>query len=191
LRTAERRRETRETQISVKINLDGCGKNRVETPIAFLNHMLTSIATHSFIDLEVEAKGDLQHHITEDTAITLGEALTAALGDMRGITRFGSARVPMDESLAEAALDVSGRPYSVIELGLSREKIEDMACEDISHFLRSLATSSRMTIHIKVQYGDNNHHRVEVAFKALALSLRQACKLDESCLEIPSSKGVI
>jgi len=191
MRTAEKIRDTLETRVSIRLNLDGSGASRIETPIEFLNHMLTSLATHSLIDLEVEAEGNLQHHIVEDTAITLGEALLAAIGDAKGLTRFGFTRVPMDESLAEAVLDLSGRPYTVIELGTSGKAIEGMACEDASHFLRSLATSAKMTLHIHVPYGDNDHHRVEAAFKALALCLRQASRLDNARRGVPSSKGVL
>jgi imidazoleglycerol-phosphate dehydratase len=139
----------------------------------------------------VEASGDLSHHIVEDVALVLGDTLRGALGDAHGVTRFSSAAVPMDESLAETVLDLSGRPYSVISLGTRGERVEDMACEDASHFLQSLASSARITLHINVQYGTNDHHRIEAAFKALALCLREAVRLDPARAGAPSSKGVL
>ena len=191
MRTCEKNRETRETQVRVQVNLDGTGTSRVDTTVAFLNHMLTSLSTHSMIDLEVEASGDLRHHIVEDVALVLGDTLRGALGDSHGITRFASAAVPMDESLAEAALDLSGRPYSVIGLGTQGERVEDMACEDATHFLQSLASSAHITLHVNVTQGGNDHHRIEAAFKALALCLRAAVRLDPARAGAPSSKGVL
>ena len=191
MRTCEKSRETSETRVEVKMNLDGTGTSRIETPVKFLNHMLTSLSKHSMIDLTVEASGDLSHHIVEDIAIVLGESLRSALGDARGVTRFASAAVPMDESLAEAALDLSGRPYHVICLDTRGERVEDMACENAVHFLQSFASSAHITLHIKVRYGANDHHRIEAAFKALALCLRGAVRLDATREDIPSSKGVI
>ena len=191
MRTSEKKRETRETRVRVQLNLDGVGASRVDTPMAFLNHMLTSLSTHSMIDLTVEASGDLSHHIVEDVALVLGDAMREALGDASGITRFASAAVPMDESLAEAAIDLSGRPYSVISLGTRGERVEDMACEDAEHFLMSLASSARITLHVNVRYGGNDHHRIEAAFKALALCLRGATRLDPARTGAPSSKGVL
>jgi imidazoleglycerol-phosphate dehydratase len=191
LRTYEKNRETRETRVKVQLNLDGTGVNRIDTPVLFLNHMLTTLSTHSMIDITVEASGDLSHHIVEDVALVLGNALRSALGDASGVTRFSSAAVPMDESLAEAVLDLSGRPYSVISLGTRGERVEDMACEDASHFLQSLASSARITLHINVPYGTNDHHRIEAAFKALALCLREAVCLDPARAGAPSSKGVL
>ena len=191
MRTCEKNRETRETHVRVSLNLDGTGVSRVATPVAFLNHMLTSLATHSMIDLEVEASGDLSHHIVEDVALVLGDAFRSALGDCRGITRFASVSIPMDESLAEAALDLSGRPYSVISLGTHGERVEDMACEDATHFLQSLASSACITFHVNVPYGTYDHHKVEAAFKALALCIRAAARIDPARTGAPSSKGVI
>jgi imidazoleglycerol-phosphate dehydratase len=191
MRIYEKNRETRETRVRVEVNLDGTGVSRVETPVKFLNHMLTSLSTHSMIDFTVEASGDLSHHIVEDVAIVLGDALRGALGDAAGVTRFASATVPMDESLAEAALDLSGRSYSVINLGTRGERVEDMACEDATHFLRSLASSARITLHINIRYGENDHHKVEAAFKALALSLRGAVRFDPARVGAPSSKGTL
>ena len=184
-------RKTKETEIDVSVNLDGAGIANVNTGIEFLNHMLRSLATHSLIDITVHAKGDLVHHIMEDTAICLGEAILKALGDGEGISRFGYAIVPMDCSLAFAAVDLSRRPYVKVDLKLEGKMIEDMPCENIIHFIESLAISLRANVHVWVQYGSNDHHKAEAAFKALALSLRQAVSIDPRRKGIPSSKGVI
>jgi imidazoleglycerol-phosphate dehydratase len=191
LRKAEYRRETRETTIMAKVNLDGTGKSEITTSINFLDHMLTSLATHSLIDITVDAKGDLAHHIAEDTALVLGEALREALQQDKRITRFADARVPMDESLASCSIDLGGRPYSVINLGLVYPKTEDMANEDIVHFMTSLAFSLKANIHIKLEYGYNDHHKAEAAFKSLARCLRTATAIDQRQTKVPSSKGVL
>lgn len=191
LRKAEVQRKTSETDIRVKLNLDGKGLADIHTGISFLNHMLNLLATHSLIDLSIEATGDLSHHVIEDIAICLGEAIKKALGNLTGIRRFGYAIVPMDCSLALVAVDISNRPYSKINLNLEGKRIEDMACEDINHFLETLAVSLRANIHVMVQYGSNDHHKVEATFKALALSLRQAVSIDPERGGVPSSKGVL
>jgi len=191
VRLGEVSRKTSETDIHVKVNLDGIGIANLDTGVKFLDHMLKSLATHSLIDMTVQAVGDLTHHIVEDVAICLGEALLKALGEKRGIKRFGYAIVPMDCSLAFAAVDLSGRPYVKVDLKLRGKKIEDMPCENIIHFIESLSTALRANIHVWVQYGSNDHHKVESAFKALALSLRQAVSIDHRRRGIPSSKGVI
>lgn len=191
MREAEYYRKTTETEVKVRVRLDGAGISNVKTGISFLDHMLRSLATHSLIDLSVEAKGDLRHHIIEDVAICLGEALREALGDASGIRRFGYAIVPMDCSLAFVAVDISNRPYPKIDLKLEGKSVEDMQCEDIYHFLETLANSLRANIHIWIQYGLNDHHKVEAAFKALALSLRQAFSIDVGRTGVPSSKGVL
>jgi len=184
-------RKTKETEVEVSVNLDGAGTANINTEIEFLNHMLRSLATHSLIDITVHARGDLVHHIMEDTAIGLGEAILRALGDGEGISRFGYAIVPMDCSLAFAAVDLSRRPYVKVDLKLEGKMIEDMPCENIIHFIESLAISLRANVHVWVQYGLNDHHKAEAAFKALALSLRQAVSIDPRRKGIPSSKGVI
>ena len=191
MRTAEYTRKTRETDITAKVNLDGTGLPGINTGIKFLDHMLTSLTTHSLIDIELKATGDLGHHITEDTALVLGEALREALQQDKRITRFADASVPMDEALALCSLDLGGRPYHVIELGLVNPMTEDMANEDITHFMETLATSLRANIHIRVQYGANDHHKAEAAFKALARCLRTASSIDPRRLDSPSSKGVL
>jgi len=203
MRKDEIYRKTRETEVSVKVNLDGEGKIEVETGIGFFDHLLTSFATHSLIDITAKVKGDLKHHAIEDLAIGLGEALSKALGNREGIARFGYATVPMDASLASAAVDLVKRPYRKIDLKLTggytldgvavrkSKKVEDMAIEDIVHFFETLATSLCANIHVWTEYGDNDHHKAEAAVKALALSLKQAIALDPRRKGVPSSKGVI
>lgn len=191
MRTAEYTRQTRETEITAKVNLDGSGTAEINTGIKFLDHMLTSLATHSLIDININATGDLRHHIAEDTALVLGEALYQALKMDKRITRFADVSVPMDESLAACSLDLGGRPYSVIDLGLLNPMTEDMANEDNTHFMESLATSLRANIHIQVKYGSNDHHKAEAAFKALARCLREATSIDPRRNEAPSSKGTL
>ncbi len=191
MRTAEVYRKTRETEISIKTNLDGTGRAEISSGTAFFDHLITSLATHSLIDVTAKVRGDLKHHVIEDVAICLGQALRKALDDEKGITRFGYAVVPMDCSLAVSAVDLAKRPYAKIDLKLRGRKIEDMKCEDIYHFLETLATSLQANLHICVQYGSNDHHKTEAAFKALALSLRQAVTIDPRRKGIPSSKGVI
>jgi len=191
MRVSEVSRKTRETEVYVKVNLDGEGKANVNTGTAFLDHLVTSLATHSLIDITAQVKGDLRHHMAEDVAICLGEALRKALGEGEGINRFGYALVPMDCSLALSAVDLAKRPYAKIDLKLKGRKIEDAACEDLHHFLETLASSLQANLHLWVQYGSNDHHKIEASFKALALALRQAVAIDPRRRGAPSSKGVI
>jgi imidazoleglycerol-phosphate dehydratase len=191
MRTAEVKRKTLETEVYIKVNLDSVGKANVHTGIAFLDHLIATLAFHSLVDVELSVKGDLKHHIAEDVAICLGQAIRKALGDGEGITRFGFAAVPMDCSLAFSAVDLAKRPYAKIDLKLRGKRIEDMPCEDIHHFLGTLATSMQANIHIWTQYGANDHHKAEAAIKALALSLRQAITIDPRRKSAPSVKGVI
>ncbi|MCS6807007.1 MAG: imidazoleglycerol-phosphate dehydratase HisB [Acidobacteriota bacterium] len=191
MRTANVTRETRETQISVQVNVDGSGQHQVDTEVKFLTHLLELLATHSLFDITVHARGDLVHHLVEDVALTLGQALNQALGDRTGIARFGWAMVPLDESLAYASVDLARRPYHVIDLKIDKNGVEDMAREDIYHFTRSLATAMEATVHIIVQHGDNDHHKIESGIKALAWALRQAVAHDPRRSGVPSSKGVI
>jgi len=160
--------------------------------VPFFTHVLQMIAKHGKIDLNVEADGDLDHHVIEDATMLLGAAIKEALGDMKGIQRFGHAYVPMDESLARCVVDLSGRPYYIGDLKLRGLDIETMKVEDIEHFLLTLAQNLKANVHVKVLYGENDHHKVEAAVKALALALRFAMKFDEKALdEIPSTKGVL
>jgi len=191
MRTGEVYRKTRETEVKVKVNLDGEGLADANTGVPFLDHMITSLATHSLIDITATVKGDLRHHAVEDLAIGVGEALNKASGSREGIVRFGSAAAPMDCSLAFAAVDLVKRPYFKIDLKLRGKKVEDMPTEDINHFFETLATSLCANVHVFVQYGSNDHHKAEAAIKALALSLRQAIAVDPRRKGVPSSKGVI
>jgi imidazoleglycerol-phosphate dehydratase len=192
-RRAEISRTTGETEITVDLDLDGEGRTEIETGIGFLDHMLTSLARHARFDLRLTCQGDLEiddHHTVEDCALALGQALDRALGERRGIARFGSAHAPLDEALARAVVDLSGRPWAVIDLGLAREMLGELACENIGHFFASLATTGRLALHLDVLRGANDHHRAEAAFKATALALRQAVRADGSD-QVPSTKGVL
>ena len=192
MRRSKVERKTKEVNITVELNIDREGKTNVKTRIKFLDHLLTTLAKHSLFDLTVKAEGDLKHHISEDVALALGEALNQALADKKGIRRFGSAFVPMDESLARAVVDLGGRPYSNLNLKLRRLKIEDLKTEDILHFFVSFAQASKLSLHLTVLYGTNEHHKIEAAIKALAIALREAATPDPRRVdEIPSAKGVL
>jgi imidazoleglycerol-phosphate dehydratase len=186
-------RETLETKITLELTLDGSGRAEVATGIGFFDHMLTALAKHARFDLVLKCAGDLgvdDHHTVEDCALALGQALDRALGERRGIARFGSAFAPLDEALARAVVDLSGRPCAVIELGLKREALGQLACENLFHFFTSLATTGRMALHVDVLRGMNDHHRAEAAFKATALALREAVRI-EGPDQVPSTKGVL
>jgi imidazoleglycerol phosphate dehydratase HisB len=187
------RRTTKETDVEIALNIDGAGDADVSTGIGFLDHLLTALTKHARFDMMLRCQGDLHiddHHTAEDCALALGAALDECLGERVGIERFGDALVPMDEALARAALDLSGRPGSVVELQLRRESIGNLATENMTHVVRSLATASRSTIHLDVLRGENDHHKVEGAFKALARALRQAVRRDGSD-GAPSTKGIL
>lgn len=190
-RTGNVVRTTKETKVKARVAIDGTGKAVVKTTIPFLDHLLATLATHSLVDIQVEASGDLAHHVVEDVAITLGEAMSKALGERDGIKRFGWALVPMDEALALASVDLARRPFSSVDLKITNPSIEGLKSEDIVHFINSLAISLEASLHLRVQYGANDHHNVEAAFKALALSLRQACTIDTRRSGPPSSKGAV
>lgn len=192
-RTASVARKTKETDIALELNLDGSGKVSVSTGLGFLDHMLTALAHHARLDLTLTCRGDLHiddHHTAEDVAIALGKAIDQALGDRAGIVRFGYAYAPLDEALARAVVDLSGRPSPSIHLRLRRGKIGEVAAENLTHVLESLAVHLRASVHVDVLRGDNEHHKAEAAFKALALALRQALARDGSN-EIRSTKGVL
>lgn len=193
-RTATVSRQTNETDIQLALNLDGSGRAKISTGIGFLDHMLTALAVHGRLDLELSCTGDTgvdDHHTAEDTAIALGQAVDRALGDRAGITRFASAYAPLDESLARCVIDLSGRPWPVVELGLKREMIGQIACENITHWFQTLAINSRAAVHVDVLRGENDHHRAEAAFKAIALALRAAVAIDDRATGIPSTKGTL
>ena len=192
-RTAQIKRQTKETSIVASVNLDGTGKVSANTGISFLDHMIISFGKHSMIDLNVKAKSldDIEHHLIEDTAITIGSCIDKALGNRSGITRFGYASVPMDESLSEASIDLVKRQYGKLSLGMKRNQIENMSKEDIEHFFQSLIQNLDSCIHVSVKYGENDHHRVESAIKSLAVAFRLASALDKKQKGIPSTKGAM
>ncbi|MBO0711143.1 MAG: imidazoleglycerol-phosphate dehydratase HisB [Acetobacteraceae bacterium] len=194
-RSARLARSTAETDISLSLDLDGTGKAEIATGIGFLDHMLTALARHGLIDLTIQATGDLHvdfHHTTEDVGIMLGRAVAEALGDKRGIRRFGHALVPMDEALAEAAIDVSGRGFLAWDVAFERPKIGEMDTELFEEFFRAFATNALLTLHLSRRAGRNAHHVAESCFKAAARALRMAVEIDpRTAAAIPSTKGVL
>ncbi len=189
VRTAKVIRKTSETEITIDLNLDGSGEDQIDSGYKFMDHMLKLLARHSDIDLRVKASGDLTHHIIEDLGITLGECFQKALGDKKGINRYGSALIPMDETLARCALDFSGRKALILDLNLNKCKIEDVAVEDIKHFFSSFAENARINLHLHILYGEDQHHKIEAAFKALARAIKQAKKITSEV--ILSTKGTL
>ncbi len=194
-RSASVRRETRETAVSVELALDGSGRYRVSTGIGMLDHVLEQLARHGLFDITVDAKGDIErdpHHLVEDVGLVLGQALNEALGERRGITRFGHAVVPLDEALALVAVDLGGRGHASIELNFEREMLGQLPTENIEHFQAAHASEGRLNLQVRELAGENDHHRVEAAFKALALSLRRAVTIDRRLAgEIPSTKQTL
>ena len=195
MRQAKVERNTKETQITVAVNLDGAGVYEISTGLGFLDHMLEQLSRHSLMDLAVRTKGDLHidgHHTTEDTGLAIGQAIREALGDRAGIVRYGSALVPMDETLTRVALDLSDRPYLIWKVKFSRPKLGEMDTELFREWFQALSQAAGITLHVEVLYGENNHHMVESCFKALARSLRQAMEIDpRRAGAIPSTKGVL
>jgi imidazoleglycerol-phosphate dehydratase len=194
-RSASVQRNTTETQIAVTIDLDGTGKYSVETGIGFLDHMLEQLSRHSLMDLAVKAKGDLHidfHHTTEDTGIAIGEAFAKALGDRKGINRYGHMYIPMDETLTRVALDLSNRPYLIWKVDFSRDKLGDMDTELFKEWFQAFAQAAGCTLHVETLYGTNNHHIVETCFKGLARALKIAISADpRQSGVVPSTKGVL
>ena len=190
-RKATINRSTTETTISVSVNIDGTGNTNIKTGINFIDHLITSFGKHGMMDLKVNAKSNdgIEHHLIEDTAITIGQAIDKALSSRRGITRFSYASVPMDESLAEASIDLIKRPFSKLTLSIKRSKIENVSKEDLEHFFQSLLQNLNSCIHLTVKYGDNDHHKVESAIKSLAVGFRTASSYDKKQKGIPSTKG--
>ena len=193
IRKAKIKRETKETSVSVSLDLDGSGKTSVDTGISFLDHLITSFGKHAMLDLAVNAKSKdkIEHHLIEDTAIAIGTSIDKALGSRTGITRFSYASVPMDESLAEASLDLVKRPYSKITLMIKRNSIEGISKEDTEHFFQSLTQNLNSCVHVTVKYGDNDHHKIEAAIKSLAVAVRNASSKDKKQRGIPSTKGAM
>ncbi|MDX2115983.1 MAG: imidazoleglycerol-phosphate dehydratase HisB [Planctomycetota bacterium] len=192
-RRATVERATRETRVRVELALDGTGESAVRTGIGFLDHMLDALARHGRFDLRVECEGDLvidDHHTVEDCGLALGRAFELALGDRRGIARFGSAYAPLDEALCRAVVDFSGRGFGRADLKLGPGSLGGLAKENVPHFMRSLASEARAAVHVDVLHGENDHHKAEAAFKALALALRQATRVDGGGA-VPSTKGVL
>ena len=194
-RIATRARQTKETKIEVAVNLDGTGDYEVSTGIGFLDHMLEQLSRHSLIDLKVAAEGDLHidfHHTTEDTGIVIGEAVREALGDFKGLTRYGSATIPMDETCTRVSLDVSQRPYLIWQVGFTKPKLGDMDTELFKEWFQAFAQAAGVTLHIENLYGENNHHIVESCFKGLARALREAIEIDPRKSDaVPSTKGML
>jgi len=193
-RTSVVERKTGETDVRVRLNLDGSGESEARTGLGFLDHLLSALARHARIDLRVACVGDLHvddHHTVEDVALAIGSAIGEALGEKRGITRFGSAYAPLDEALARAVVDLSGRPHATVELDLRRDMIGDVASENVTHFFVSLAMAGKLTLHVDALRGANDHHKAEAAMKAMALALRRAVARDATIDAVPSTKGVL
>ncbi len=195
MRTATLTRDTSETKIAVTVDLDGTGRYDVTTGVGFFDHMLEQLSRHSLIDMTIRCDGDLhidQHHTVEDTALALGAAIAQALGDKRGIRRYGDALSPMDETLTRVALDISGRPWLVWKTEFTQTRLGEMDTEMFQHFFHSFAQTAGITLHIETLYGDNNHHIAESAFKGLARALRTAVEIDPRKADaIPSTKGTL
>ena len=194
-RSGSVRRETRETQVSVDIALDGAGRYDVSTGIGMLDHMLEQLARHGLFDITLQARGDIErdpHHLVEDVGLTLGQALDRALGERRGITRFGHAVVPMDDALALVAVDLGGRGRASIDVEFDREMLGELPAENIRHMLEAFAQEGRLNLHVRLLSGENDHHRVEAVFKALARALSDAVRIDERIAgEVPSTKELL
>jgi len=193
-RISEKERKTKETEIYIKLNIDGVGKYDIKTGIAFFDHMLELFTKHGFFDLEIKAKGDLEvdgHHVVEDIGIVLGQAVKEALGDNKGIRRYGSFTLPMDSTIATVSIDISGRPTLVFKAPFGQEKAGDFEAELVEEFFKSFSSNAMQTIHVHQDYGDNLHHKIEAIFKAFARALDNATQYDERQKEIPSTKGVI
>lgn len=195
MRTASLRRHTSETKIDVAVNLDGQGVYEISTGVGFFDHMLEQLSRHSLIDIQLTCEGDLhidEHHTVEDSALALGAAVLEALGDKRGIRRYGDALSPMDETLTRVALDISGRPWLVWKTGFSQKRLGEMDTELFQHWFHSFAQAAGITLHVETLYGENNHHIAESAFKGLARALREAVEIDPRKSDaVPSTKGVL
>ena len=194
-RKAKILRKTKETNISVEVNLDGKGKYQIKTKIGFLDHMLEQLSKHSLIDIKISAKGDTHidlHHTTEDTGIALGEAIKKAAGNLKGIKRYATAHIPMDETLTRVSLDISNRPYLIWNVDLKVEKLGEMETELFKEWFQAFSQSAGITLHVENVYGENSHHKIESCFKALARSLKEALEIDKRIKNaIPSTKGSI
>ena len=193
-RTSQINRVTGETDVSLSLSLDGVGEGVRETGVGFFDHLLDALARHGGLDLDVRVRGDLHtgpHHTVEDTGLAIGQALDEALDDRAGIRRFGHAVVPMDEARASCAIDISGRPYAMLDAAFPAERVEDFDTDLTEEFMRAVANTAKLTVHVRVEAGTNAHHMVEASFKAFARALRQAVEEDERVQEVPSTKGVL
>lgn len=192
-RTTRINRKTKETEVTIEVNLDGKGEISIKTGLTFIDHLITSLAKHAMLDLKLNAKSidGIDHHLIEDVAIALGNSMDLSLGNRSGIVRFGHSSVPMDESLAEASLDLIKRQYQRIDLSIQRNQIEGISKEDLEHFFRSLAQNLNICAHITVKYGENDHHKIESAIKAFAIAWRNAASRDEKQKGVPSTKGAM
>jgi imidazoleglycerol-phosphate dehydratase len=193
-RTSQIRRTTGETDIQLGLSLDGSGMGTRRTGVGFFDHLLDALARHGLLDLDVDARGDLEtgpHHTVEDTGLALGQALDEALGDRAGIRRFGHAVVPMDEARASCAVDISGRPFCLFEAAFPAERVADFDSDLAEEFVRAVAVGAKLTVHLRVEAGSNAHHMVEAAFKAFARSLRMAVEYDDRVQGVPSTKGIL
>lgn len=192
-RTTRINRKTKETEVTIEVNLDGKGEIYIKTGLTFIDHLITSLAKHAMLDLKLNAKSidGIDHHLIEDVAIALGNSMDLSLGNRSGIVRFGHSSVPMDESLAEASLDLIKRQYQRIDLSIQRNQIEGISKEDLEHFFRSLAQNLNICVHITVKYGENDHHKIESAIKAFAIAWRNAASRDEKQKGVPSTKGAM
>ena len=194
MRKSSVERKTLETEVKVELNIDGSGVKKISTGIKFLDHMLEQLAAHGYFDIEIDVKSHDKdsHHILEDVALTLGEAFKKALGDKKGIRRYGSTLIPMDESLTLTSIDLSGRPFSNVDADIEEEKVSDFETVLVRHFFNSFAVASLSTIHIQLMYGEDTHHEIESIFKSFARALSMACSIDEKHSDItPSTKGII
>ena len=193
-RISEITRNTNETKILVKLDLDGNGQNNISTGIGFFDHMLQQLSFHSAIDMIINAQGDLHfdgHHTVEDVGIALGQAIFKALGEKKSVKRYGSTFIPMDEALAFVSLDISGRPYLVFDVSFSSDQVGQLDTQLIKEFFRALTFHAGITLHIKLEYGENDHHKIEAIFKAFAKALREALKIDQTIKGVASTKGVL
>lgn len=191
-RTSTIKRETKETSISLELNIDGSGKDEMVTGIRMFDHLLSQLAKHGVFDIKVSATGDDQHHLVEDVAICLGKALSEALGDKRGIVRMANASVPMDDALATVAVDISGRGYAVLDLPFADNDMFGFPSDLVRHFLEAFAAEARINLHARIEYGSNDHHKAEALFKALGRALDAATRIDERILgELPTTKDML
>ncbi|MDI6883785.1 MAG: imidazoleglycerol-phosphate dehydratase HisB [Hadesarchaea archaeon] len=191
MRIGKVERKTKETEVMVRLNLDGSGKAKVDTTIKFLDHLLASFAKHGCLNLELRARGDLEHHIAEDAMIALGEAIERALGKKTGIERMGDAIVPMDDALVMAAVDLGGRAFPDIEAKFTKRKLDDLSSDLVVHLLQTLATNGRFNLHVKVMRGKNDHHKAEAIFKAMGVAFSRAAAKSLRRRGVPSTKGVL